>query len=126
MCAGSAKHGSVAANTMHGGEQQRLVRPRRRLRAWAHPARLVPVPVCLLFILARQLGAIADEPIWVLVGMVAVVWLASTAAEIVVPHRTTLRIGVEIASITLVIYTIGWGALLAIGFVFNVANHLDD
>jgi len=82
--------------------------------------------VCLLFILARQLGVIADEPIWVLVGMVAVVWLASTAAEIVVPHHTTLRIGIEIASITLVIYTIGWGALLAIGFVFNVANHLDD
>ena len=82
--------------------------------------------MCGLFILARQLGAIANEPVWVLVGVIAVVWLASTAAEIVLPQRTTLRIAVEIASITLVIYTIGWGALLAIGFVFNVANHLDD
>ncbi len=109
---------------MHGGEHQvRLVRP--RLRAWAHPARLVPIPVCLLFIVARQLGAIAHEPVWVLVGVVGVVWVASTAVEIALPYHTTLRIAVEIASITLVIYTIGWGALLAIGFVFNVANHLD-
>ena len=30
------------------------------------------------------------------------------------------------ACIVLVTYTIGWGALLAIGFVFNVAGHLDD
>jgi diguanylate cyclase (GGDEF)-like protein/PAS domain S-box-containing protein len=110
---------------MHGGEDE-VRRPRRRFRAWAHPARLVPIPVCLLFLLARQLGAIADEPVWVLVGVLAVVWLASTAAEVTLPHHTTLRIAVEIASITLVIYTIGWGALLAIGFVFNIANHLDD
>ena len=110
---------------MHGGEHQARL-SRRHLRASAHPARLVPIPVCVLFIVARQLGAIADEPWWVLIGVVGAVWLASTAMETVFPHRTTLRIGVEIASITLVIYTIGWGALLAIGFVFNVANHLDD
>jgi diguanylate cyclase (GGDEF)-like protein/PAS domain S-box-containing protein len=110
---------------MHGGEHQEAL-PRRRFRAWAHPARLVPIPVCVLFVVARQLGAIADVPIWVLIGVVAVVWVASTAVEIILPHHTTLRIAVEIASITLVIYTIGWGALLAIGFVFNVANHLDD
>ncbi len=108
---------------MHGREHE-VGKTRRRFRA--HPARLVPLPVCVLFVLARQVGAIADEPIWVLVGVIGVVWLAATAAEAVFPQRTTLRIAVEIASITLVIYTIGWGALLAIGFVFNVANHLDD
>ena len=113
----------MAAKTEQGREHE-AGPARRRFRA--HPARLVPIPVCGLFILARQLGAVADEPVWVLIGVMAVVWLASTAVETVLPQRTTLRIAVEIASITLVIYTIGWGALLAIGFVFNVANHLDD
>ena len=47
--------------------------------------------------------------------------------ETVVPGAARrCSIAVEIASIALVTYTIGWGALLAIGFVFNVADHLDD
>ena len=90
------------------------------------PAQLVPIPVCVLFIVARQLGAIADEPLWVLLGVVAVAWLAAHIAAASFPRLLTLRVAVEIASITLVTYTIGWGALLAIGFVFNVADNLNE
>ena len=99
---------------------------RRVFGAQLHPSRLAPIPVCFLFILARQLGAIADEPIWVLIGVVLVGGLASFIVETAIPDRMTLRIAIEVGSVALVIYTIGWGALLAIGFVFNIANHLND
>ena len=85
-----------------------------------------PIPVCVLFVVARQLGVIANEPLWLLVGVVAIGWATSWLISKVFPEPNTFQVAVEMACIVLVIYTIGWGALLAIGFVFNVAGHLDD
>ena len=98
----------------------------RVLSTQLNPSQLAPIPVCVLFVLARQFGAIADEPLWLLLGVVGIGWFASSVAAKVFPRRTTLQLAVEIGSIALVTYTIGWGALLAIGFLFNVAGHLDD
>ena len=96
------------------------------MNAPLNPSQLAPIPVCVLFVLARQFGAIAHEPWWLLLGVVAVGWLASSGVAKAFPQRTTLQLAVEIAAIALVTYAIGWGALLAIGFVFNVAGHLNE
>jgi diguanylate cyclase (GGDEF)-like protein/PAS domain S-box-containing protein len=110
---------------MHGGEHKTGM-SRRRFAALSNPAALVPIPVCLLFIVARRLGAIADEPIWMLLGVVLLAVVVARLVAVAFPDRLILQIAVEIAAITVVTYTIGWGALLAIGFVFNVADHLTE
>jgi diguanylate cyclase (GGDEF)-like protein/PAS domain S-box-containing protein len=127
----------VAANTKHGGEIAmaqrddnapeggRLSRTRAFI-ARLHPSQLAPIPVCVLFVLARQFGVIANEPLWVLIGVVAIGWAVSSLICKVFPEPNTLQVAVEMACIVLVTYTIGWGALLAIGFVFNAAGHFDD
>ncbi len=115
----------MAADTEQGREQSTRWW-RRVFDAHLHPAQLAPIPVCFLFVLARRFGAIADEPIWLLIGVVGLAWLASKVAEAAFAGRINVRIAVEIASITLVIYAIGWGAMLAVGYVFNMASRLDE
>ena len=93
---------------------------------WASPAQLLPIPVGLLFVAGRHFGMVAHVPVWLLIGSLAFGWFASTVSGLLFPNRATLNLGVEIAVITLVTYVIGWGALLAVGFVFCVAPHIDE
>jgi diguanylate cyclase (GGDEF)-like protein len=122
----------VAALTVQGSNNSTGLGPVRRhfgvrvFGATIDPVELAPVPVFVLFIVARQFGAIVDAPLWVLLGVLGVAWLASSLVGKLFPQRLILQLAVEIAAIALVTYTIGWGALLAIGFVFNVAGRLDD
>jgi diguanylate cyclase (GGDEF)-like protein/PAS domain S-box-containing protein len=90
------------------------------------PGKFAPIPVALLFVVGRRYGVVADEPVWVLLGVMAIAWLASRVTAVAFPQLWKLRLGVEIVVIALVTYTIGWGALLAIGFVFNAADHLNQ
>lgn len=114
----------MAAQTGQGRENS--VTEARRFGAHLHPSKLAPIPVCVLFVVARQFGVIANEPLWLLIGVVGIGWATSSLIAKVFPEPNTFQVAVEMACIVLVTYTIGWGALLAIGFVFNVAGHLDD
>lgn len=99
-----------------------------RLKArLADPANLAVPPVVGLFCLIRSWGLIADIPYWAIVGLLAfalivnslnaALWAAATSG-----WRLALRVGVEMAVIAVVIYGIGWGPILAVGFVFGAAD----
>jgi len=99
-------------------------------RLWTRvrdPANLAVPPVIAIFCIIRSWGLIADIPYWVIVALVlfafvvnslnAALWVDATAG-----WRLTVRVGVEMAVIALVIYGIGWGPILAVGFVFGAAD----
>jgi diguanylate cyclase (GGDEF)-like protein/PAS domain S-box-containing protein len=108
---------TVSSGDTHGG--------RRRL-ARLDPSSFAPVPVLVMFVVARQFGVIADQPIWVLAAVMAVGYALARLVCLIFPGRHLIGLAVDIVAIVLVTYTIGWGALLAIGFVFVVAGRLDD
>ena len=62
-----------------------------RFGAGIDPSALAPIPVCVLFVLARQLGAIADEPLWLLLGVVGIGWAASRLISKVFPEPQHVR-----------------------------------
>jgi diguanylate cyclase (GGDEF)-like protein/PAS domain S-box-containing protein len=119
----------VAANIWQGSNPTASLDDAPGSRRWfapLDPSTFAPLPVLVLFVLARQLGVIADQPIWLLVVVMAVGYTAARLVSRLFPEAHTLGLAADIASIVLVTYTIGWGALLAIGFVFTVAGRLDD
>jgi diguanylate cyclase (GGDEF)-like protein/PAS domain S-box-containing protein len=93
---------------------------------WMYPGQLVPIPVALMFVVGEHFGMVAHEPLWLLIGALGFAWFASSMVGIFFPERDRLNLGVEIAVIALVTYVIGWGSLLAIGFVFSIARHIDE
>jgi hypothetical protein len=95
-----------------------------QLRSPVSLAWLLVVP---LFVIGRRHGWVAQLPLWVLVGSLAVAQLASLVAGAVWPNpqrRVELwaRVGVIQLGIGVCIYAIGWGATLALGFVFGGAR----
>jgi diguanylate cyclase (GGDEF)-like protein/PAS domain S-box-containing protein len=103
--------------------------PRRSFRQsqlW-HPGQLAIVPVVPLFIVGRQHGWVADLPLWVLVGSLVVAQLATTFGAIWCPYpQTTREVWVRVCimqvGVGVCIYATGWGATLALGFVFGAAD----
>ena len=86
----------------------------------------IPLTALALYLLHRW-GAIADIPLWELFLILGLAGLASALAERTWPAECTrlelhARVGIDIAATTTVIYAIGWGPTLAIGYVFVVAN----
>src|SRR5437763_9584348 len=90
--------------------------------------RAVTIPLtAIAFYGLHRWGAIAHIPLWALYLILAGAGLASFLAERRWPAHCTrrqllARVAIDIASTTAVIYAIGWGPTLAIGYVFVVAN----
>jgi diguanylate cyclase (GGDEF)-like protein/PAS domain S-box-containing protein len=86
----------------------------------------VPTVVALLWLL-RSRGLIVNLPLWVLVLLLAGSSVLTAAAnemwaEGSVGWRLSMRVGVELAAITVIIYALGWGPTLVVGLVFGVAD----
>ncbi len=91
-------------------------------------SRAVTIPLtAATFYALHRWGGIADIPLWLLFLILALAGLVSTMAERRWPAQCTrrqlhARVAIDIAATTAVIYAIGWGPTLAIGYVFVVAN----
>ena len=73
----------------------------------------------------RALGIIAPVNVWVLVGFTVGGLVVSNLALNWQRARVlplSIRVGIEVVVITLVIYTTGWGPVLSVGFVFCAAQ----
>jgi len=91
---------------------------------WALLA-LLFVAVCS----ADLAGIIANQPVWALGGVVLAAWLAVVIARGLWPADTgTLglwaRIAMQVAGVTLLLYSIGWGPTLAVGYILIAADNL--
>ncbi len=96
-------------------------------RAVVNPAQLVPLFVAPLFALGQSAGFIADVALWQLIGALLFAQIASSLATAVIRPGSTswrlwLRVGAMCLPIGIVIYLTGWGATLAVGLVFGVAE----
>lgn len=85
----------------------------------------------LLFWLGGWAGVIAATPMWVLAVLLAGTAFANRAAHVLIPApargvRLWVRIGVEMAGITAVMYALGWGPTLGVGYLFGTVDNLDD
>lgn len=98
----------------------------RRLRNdWREPAmRLtlaaVPVTAVVLWLLGR-LRVVAPEPLWLLLVVMAMLLVCSTAATVWFDLRRSRarmhqRIAFQILGTTLVMYITGWGPVLVVGY----------
>ncbi len=97
-----------------------------RSQVW-NPAQLATVLVVPLYVIGREHGWVAHLPLWALIGSLAVAQLATTAAAAAWPNpQSTLelwaRVSVMQVGVALCIYVGGWGATLALGFVFGAAD----
>ena len=100
--------------------------PGSRPSLW-NPAQLAILLVVPFYVVGRGHGWIAHEPLWILVGSLVLTQIGTTLAAIVWPNPTTnldlwARVAVMQAGIGLCVYDIGWGATLALGFVFGAAE----
>jgi len=102
----------------------------RSLRALIlNPMQLVPFALAPLYVVGQHLGFIARVPIWLIVGALLATQLTTSMATLVVPPgspawQTSVRAGFMIVMTGLTVYLTGWGAVFAIGFVFNVAEQM--
>ncbi len=75
----------------------------------------------------QRAGFVADVPLWELIGALVLAQVSSSiATTLIMPGssgwRLWLRVGVMCVAIGLVCYLTGWGATLAVGFVFGAAE----
>ena len=109
-----------------GGTSRRVL----SRRALLSPANLVPIPAAGVLALARHFGYVADEPLWLILGVLVFTGTCTTIFAMLFPPgspdaRPRLHLAVMISLTGLTVYTIGWGALLAVGFVFAAAAVLN-
>ena len=91
------------------------------------PVNLAVPPVIGIFCLIRSWHLIADVPYWVIAVLMVSAFLVNTFSVTLwgdgaTGWRLHARVAVEMAVIAVIIYGIGWGAILAIGFVFGAAD----
>jgi diguanylate cyclase (GGDEF)-like protein/PAS domain S-box-containing protein len=103
--------------------------PDRARRQVFDPARLATLLVVPLFVIGREHGWIAHVPLWVLVGSLLLAQVATSVASLIWPDpRSTFdvwaRVGVMQVGIAVCVYATGWGATLALGFVFGAAESI--
>lgn len=106
-----------------------------RLRAFAREVSRKPAGwwalACIpLFWLGQREGIVARTPLWILAVLLVAVALANALAHFVVPSparglRLWARVAVEMAGITAVMYALGWGPTLAVGYVFGTVDNLE-
>jgi diguanylate cyclase (GGDEF)-like protein/PAS domain S-box-containing protein len=87
------------------------------------------VPIVIgVFYLFRTIHLISDDPVWVIALVVCGSQLFGLALgalwpdEFVTGWRLHVRVGLNLADITVVIYAVGWGPTLALGLLFGVAD----
>src|ERR1700730_18319234 len=100
---------------------------------WVGRAAFVVVPSVVtggaLVVLSR-LGFVGDLPLWLLLSLLIVVSVVGQLTGGVMGRDATapaLRaaIGAQVLAISTLIYAIGWGPTLSVGYVFVVASALD-
>jgi diguanylate cyclase (GGDEF)-like protein len=96
-------------------------------------ARLAPAGLtALALVLLYQADAVGDLPLWILFSLLTLGAATSEFFRRELAHEapSTLRIhcavAAQILSVTALIYAIGWGAALSIGYVFILSTRLDD
>ena len=100
--------------------------PRLRARLFDPINAVVPLLI-VVFCLARPTGLIANIPYWAIVGLIVSTLLVNCVGGALWSDATTgwrlaARVGVEMGTIALVVYGIGWGPILVIGFVYGAAD----
>jgi len=93
----------------------------------ADPANLAVPPVIGIFCLIRSWDLIADIPYWVIAALLVSALVVNSVTVALVGDgasgwRLHVRVAVEMTVIALVIYGVGWGPMLAIGFVFGAVD----
>src|SRR3954451_22616789 len=94
-----------------------------------NPLQLVPLLVAPLFVLGAHVGFLAKVPVWMPVGALLLTQISTSVATLVLPPggpawHTSIRAGFMIVMTGLTVYLTGWGAVFAIGFVFNAAEQM--
>jgi diguanylate cyclase (GGDEF)-like protein/PAS domain S-box-containing protein len=92
-----------------------------------NPSQLATLLVVPLFLIGREHGWVAHVPLWLLVGSLVVAQLGTIGAAALWPNpRTTAQVWARVAvmqvGVAVCIYVTGWGATLALGFVFGAAD----
>jgi len=101
-----------------------------RTRLWAQlvdPTVLTLAVVAPVFLVARRLDLIASTPIWFLLVLLCVAFVASCVTTALWGQchqgwRLWARIAEQTFGITAVMYAIGWGPMLAIGLIFGAVE----
>ncbi len=98
-------------------------RPQGLREAVVNPANFVAFPAIALLAIARRYGYIESAPLWLILGEFLFTQLSTAAFALWFPPgtpkaRPRVHLALEIALVGVIVYTIGWGALLAVGFVF--------
>jgi diguanylate cyclase (GGDEF)-like protein/PAS domain S-box-containing protein len=114
----------VAQTQAHLPATSRRVAARKALLS---PVNLIPFPVLAVLALARHYGFVADNPLWLLLGVMVFTQLCTMLLAVIFPPGTVnarprLLLTAQIMLIGLCIYSNGWGSLLAVGFVFAAAT----
>ena len=96
-------------------------------KALLNPANLIPFPVLGVLALARHYQLVANQPLWLLLGTMVFTQMSTTAIAVSFPPGTPnakprLLLTAQIVLTGLCVYVNGWGALLAVGFVFAAAT----
>jgi diguanylate cyclase (GGDEF)-like protein len=126
-----SRSAGLAARRQEGVSDNRLPRVRRPSRqVLALTVSSAITGAC--FVVLHRLHLVGTAPLPVLLGMLGA---GTVAAQIVSrrfvagkPTRRQLHalLALQMLSVTAIIYTIGWGATLAIGYVFVVATDLEE
>lgn len=99
-----------------------------RLRQRLLDPTILAVPiVVVVFWEFRSHGLIANLSVWRITLLMVSAYLLSALAGALWPGRMRgwrlyVRVGSELAAITLVIYAVGWGPTLALGLIFGIAD----
>jgi diguanylate cyclase (GGDEF)-like protein/PAS domain S-box-containing protein len=102
------------------------------------PVRGVPLwgvgfalPAFGLVVLARRYGFVEPVPLLVILGELALTLGALAVFTSRFPPgsaraRPRLHMGLQVALIGAIVYTLGWGAILAVGFIFPATNIMNS
>ena len=96
-------------------------------KALLNPANLIPFPVLGVLALLREYNFVADQPLWLLLGAMLLTQICTVGLAVWFPpgtanSRPRLLLTTQIVLTGLCVYVDGWGALLAVGFVFAAAS----
>ena len=85
------------------------------------------IPACALLALARHYGYVAQVPLILIFGELMLILAAMAVFTSRFPPgsakaRPRLHMTLQIALIGLIIYTLGWGSILAVGFIVPAIN----
>jgi PAS domain-containing protein len=90
----------------------------------------VPI-VVVVFSLFRSKHLIADLPLWAIAVLVGGSYVLTVLESTVWPPQDVIsgwrlhfRVASQLATITIVIYSVGWGPTLALGLIFGVADSM--